>query len=426
MSITRRQFLKTCSLVASTWLTSACTMPTLTNWTTQAPAQATPTGLHVWSSTHLLDSTFAHWRRTNDNLPMMRQSFAGWAIVDALAQALRGEISMPDVVIAPSSILAYCHIPGVWRTMTLTPEMAQVGSPAGFKQYLTDANELFALPLTLHPLGIWYHADLVAKAGFPAEPDDVSALWRGDWQALWNTATALHETIPLIETFSSIFDDVYRPQMWYHLNDNLAVSRIVETVRTLHDTCQRIAALMRMPQMMHFDGAWFDAIQRERVVFMVAGRDVKVALQRTQIDSVSAWRVATPPTGLIAGDSLGVAIPVASKQTELALQFASQLHQDVRLQTMMSESTQSVPNLRAAGQLPEWAGGDAFAGGQELGTLWSQGAPEMQSAPRTALHSAMLRHIERLQADYWSGRISETLLWQSIESIDASTLKFTV
>jgi hypothetical protein len=50
----------------------------------------------------------------------------------------------------------------------------------------------------------------------------------------------------------------------------------------------------------------------------------------------------------------------------------------------------------------------------------------MQSAPRTALHTAILRHIEQLQAAYWSGRISETLLWQSIESLDVAALKFTV
>ena len=187
-----------------------------------------------------------------------------------------------------------------------------------------------------------------------------------------------------------------------------------------------MAPLMQMPQMMHYDGTWFDAIQRERVVFMMAGRDVKSALQRTQIDSVSAWRVATPPTGLIAGNSLGVAIPVASNQTELALRFAEQMHQDVRLQAMISEATQSVPSLRTAGDLPEWMGGDAFVGGQELGAFWSQGSIIMQSAPRTALHSAMLRRIEQLQGDYWSGRISETLLWQSIESIDVSTIKFVV
>lgn len=426
MSITRRQFLKTCSLGASTWLTTACSLPTLDTWMQQAPAQQTTPEIHVWSSTHLLDGTFAHWRRTNDDLPMVRQSFAGWEIVDALARALRGDIAMPDVVIAPSSVLAYCHIPGVWRTMPLTAEMRQLGAPAGFNQFQADANELFGLPLTLHPLGIWYHADLVAKAGLPAEPVDVSALWSGDWQAMWNTATAVHETLPLVETFSSIFDDIYRPQMWHHLNGALPVSAIVTTVRALSDTCQQMAPLMQMPQMMHYDGTWFDAIQRERVVFMVAGRDVKTALQRTQIDSVSAWRVATPPTGLIAGDSLGVAIPVASNQTELALRFAEQMHQDIRLQTMMSEATQSVPCVYAASNLPEWAGGDAFAGGQELGAFWSQGSTSMQSAPRTALHSAVLRRIEELQAAYWSGRISETLLWQSIESIDVSTIKFAV
>lgn len=357
---------------------------------------------------------------------MVRQSFAGWDIVDALARALQGDIAMPDVVIAPSSVLAYCHIPGVWRTMPLTAEMRQLGATAGFNQFQTDTNELFGLPLTLQPLGIWYHADLVAKAGLPSEPADISTLWNGDWQAMWNTATAVHETLPLVETFSSIFDDIYRPQIWHHLNGALPVSAIAATVRTISDTCQQIAPLMQMPQMMHYDGTWFDAIQRERVAFMVAGREVKTALQRTQIDSVSAWRVATPPTGLIAGDSLGVAIPVASNQTDLALRFAQQLHQDVRLQAMISEATQSVPSLRAAGDLPEWMGGDAFAGGQELGAFWSQGSIIMQSAPRTALHSAMLRRIEQLQGDYWSGRISETLLWQSIESIDVSTIKFVV
>jgi hypothetical protein len=93
---------------------------------------------------------------------------------------------------------------------------------------------------------------------------------------------------------------------------------------------------------------------------------------------------------------------------------------------MLSESTQHVPCMREATTLPEWAGGDAFAGGQELGTFWSQGVLAMQSAPRTALHTAILRHIEQLQAAYWSGRISETLLWQSIESLDVAALKFTV
>ncbi len=426
MSITRRQFLKTCSLAGSTWLTTACTMPTLTQWTQQAPAQLPPPELHVWSSTHRLDSAFAHWRRTNDNWPMRRRSFTGWSMVEALAQALRGEIDLPDVVIAPSSTLAYCHIPGVWRTMPVTPEMRQLGVPASFTQFQSEANELFGLPLTVNPLGIWYHADLVAKAGLPGEPADMSSLWSGGWQAVWSTATTLHETLPMLETFSSIFDDVYRPQVWHHLNQALPTAAIVETVRTIFATSTQMAGLMQMPQMMHFDGNWFDAIQREQVAFLVAGRDMKVALQRTQIDDVSAWRVAVPPTGLIAGDGLGVAIPVASKHTDLALQFASQLHQNVRLQVMLSESTQHVPCMREATTLPEWAGGDAFAGGQELGTFWSQGVLAMQSAPRTALHTAILRHIEQLQAAYWSGRISETLLWQSIESLDVAALKFTV
>lgn len=426
MSITRRQFLKTCAIASSTVLTSACAMPTLNEWTQQAPAQLSTAELHVWSTTHLLDGTFAHWRRTNDNLPMKRRSFAGWDMVDALAQALRGEIDMPDVVIAPSGMLAYCHIPGVWRTMPLTTQMTQMVLPESFAQLQTDTSELYALPLTLNPLGIWYHADLITKAGFPAEPADVSDLWRDGWPALWNTAMAVHETLPMVETFSSIFDDIYRPQMWHHLNQAMPATAILQTVRSIFDTCQQMVPLMQMPQMMHFDGTWFDAVQREQVAVVVAGRDLKSALQRTQIDSVSAWRVATPPNGLIAGDSLGVAIPEASKHTELALRCANQLHQDVRLQAMIGESTQSVPCLSEASALPEWAGGDAFVGGQELGTFWRQGAGSMQSAPRTALQSALVRRLEQLQRDYWAGRISETLLWQNIERIDVATVKFTV
>lgn len=403
---------------------SACGDTRVQAWLQGAPAVLPSSSLQIWNTSAALDVPLARWRRMQNDIPMVRKSMTEAQLIEALADAWRGDSEFPDVVIAPSNIVQYCHVPGLWRTFGNESIDRAAGVAAGFTQCTDVANELFAVPISVDPIGIWYHAELMHQAQLPRDPDLLAAQWPDDWQQFYALLGQLHTNTPMINAISSVYDDIYRTYVMRLASQSPATVTNLEQLQQIHATCTALAQTTNTTQARHFDGRWFDMVQREQAAVLVGGRSLKTALQRTQIAPESAWRVTIPPTGFVCGESMVAAVPATARNLEGALQCVTDLYHDDALQLSISTQTQRIPARIATHAALNEA--DVFCGGQFVDALWCEGAQRMTAAVRTANQCGEIRYCDAVFADFWGGLISEQLLGQRLTDITTQAPQFVV
>lgn len=361
MSITRRRVLQLAGTGALALAVPACGV---------APRIAGARSLTVWSVDYLLDDVLARWRRINSTQQVTRVPMAQSAIVARLRNALAGNEPIPDVIVASTDTLAHVSEPGVLHPLNDIDFALDALTQAGITQCQTSDARLLALPLAMNPLGLWYRSDLLHRAGLPQQPDNVAARIGTDWQQLFDFGTAFHATLPDVAWCADALSDVFLP--------------LARTPMPLNDAAHyalRVRQSHADAGVTRNSGAWFDALQRDRVAMVVAGSWMQRTLARTTRPEEFPWRVVSPPGGCIAGASVAVAISEASNMRDTAIQFVRDIVFDRELQLALSDSAQVIPALQATYSDGRFQRMEPFCAGQTIGKIWTDDAQRMSGQP---------------------------------------------
>ncbi|WP_432514511.1 ABC transporter substrate-binding protein [Kineococcus sp. SYSU DK001] len=188
----------------------------------------------------------------------------------------------------------------------------------------TPSGRFLFFPMDTGPTGFFYRTDLLAAAGMPSEPDEVSAAVRtwDDWIAF---GQQLRETsdVALIANAVMVFNQYVNasPERYFDADDKPLYHEPGSAIRTAWDTAVKAvrAKVTRNLQVEneqnaawnsgklggHIEGAWW----------------MKVAADTTP-DLAGKWRIAQQPG--LPGNSGGsfLAVPKTSKDPAAALAFA--------------------------------------------------------------------------------------------------------
>ena len=378
MPITRRTFLQTLATSSVGSLLAACSMP---QWINQAPALGLRRPFVVWTQQTCLDAPLARWRRMNPRIEINRIAIAPSDIQSRIIAALAGHEAMPDALVADSATLGALQRPGVFRLLPqFTPFQNNMAS-VSIAQCSDPSTQLFALPLTVNPYGLWYRSDLLHHANQVSRPDNVEAAIGATWDTFLAFCDAIYANTPNISIVADVIDDLFVPMQYQLHTRDTANKPLGEQYResvTIATTFQQrgyAAAATRA------SGRWFDLLQRDQIAMVMGGSWLQSALARTVRTDEFPWRLVPPPGGWIAGPGLAIAIPEQSNQVDTAWQFAFALAHDAELQLSLSDAIATIPALMSTYSNGRFLRTEPFTGGQHIGQLWTTAATTMHDQP---------------------------------------------
>ena len=378
MPITRRTFLQTLATSSISSLLAACSMSQLLN---QAPALGLQRPFVVWTQQNCLDAPLAHWRRLNPRIALNRIAIAPSEIQSRVGAALAGHEAMPDVLVADSATLGALQRPGVFR---LLPQFAQFQNdmaPVSIEQCRDPSTQLFALPLTVNPYGLWYRSDLLHHASQVSRPDNVATTVGASWDTFLAFCDAIYANTPDIAIVADVIDDIFIPMQYQLHTHNTTDIPLRELYRESIATTIAFQQHGYTADAPRASGKWFDRLQRDQIAMVVGGSWLQAALARTVRNDEFPWRLVPPTGGWIPGPGLAIAIPEQSNQVETAWQFALALAHEAELQLSLSDANATIPALTSTYSDGRFLRTEPFSGGQHIGQLWTTAATTMHDQP---------------------------------------------
>ena len=380
MPITRRTFLQTLATSGVGSLLAACSMP---QWINQAPALGLQRPFVVWTQQNCLDAPLARWRRLNSRIEINRIAVAPSDIQSRVGAALAGREAMPDALVADSATLGALQRPGVFRLLPQFSQFQNDMAPVSIAQCSDLSTQLFALPLTVNPYGLWYRSDLLRHANQVSRPDNVEAAIGMTWDTFLTFCDAINANTPNVSIVADIIDDLFVPmqyQLHTHDTTNRSFGEHYRESVTIATTFQQRGYASAATRA---SGRWFDLLQRDQIAMVMGGSWLQSALARTVRTDEFPWRLVPPPGGWIAGPGLAIAIPEQSNQVDTAWQFALALAHDVELQLSLSDANVAIPALTSTYTDGRFLRTEPFTGGQHIGKLWTTAATTMHAQSTT-------------------------------------------
>ena len=343
-----------------------------------APAIRVSRALTVWTIQYIIDDGLARWRRLHPEIAVTRIPVPADTFVSRLDAARAGGEPVPDVVVAPSDIVARFSQPGVWHALDDQQFTVAQLAPSGVAQCRCEDSRLLALPVAVNPLGVWYRSDILQHAGLPQQPETVATQIGTDWQQFLAFGMQIHANMPDVGWCADAMSDVFTP-----------LTRTQTPLRTAAEFAFAVRSQHADFAATRNSGAWFDLLQRDRVAMVVAGSWMQATLGRTTRPGEFPWRVIAPPNGCIAGACLAIAVSEASNQRDDALRFMRDMVFDEETQLIVSDNQQLIPALTNTYTDSRFQRMEPFCAGQKIGQLWTHAAKTM------AGHALSARWVQR-------------------------------
>jgi|GEM_PF-2836278 len=418
MPITRRDFCKTIALSSVSSLLSACTFTQLGS---QVAALGVPRPFVVWTHQNSIDAPIARWRRLNPQIAVNRIALAPADIDTRVSAALAGHEAFPDAIVADSATLGALQRPGVFRQL---PEFAQYQkdmASVGIKQCSDPSGQLFALPLTVNPYGLWYRSDLLHNAGQVSRPDTVTTAIGNTWEAFLVFCDSVAAYMPALSLIASAIDDVFVPR-YYQAQSNITTDPSVHA--EYHDavtTATQFHARGYTADAPRMGGKWFDLLQRDQIAMVIGGSWLQSALERTVRPDEFPWRLISPPGGWIAGPGLAIAIPEQGMHVDTAWQFGLALAHDAELQLSLSDATTTIPALLSTYPDGRFQRSEPFTAGQHIGQLWTNAATQLYSHAMTPQRSAIYHAVQSMLPTALTNQTPPTEILSQIDKLSLAS-----
>ncbi len=382
--LSRRAFLQRSATIASSAALAACTqLPVSFASDVLGHAQ-----ILVWSTNDSIDSALARWRRQNPAIVIQRQSFGRDALHERLQNLSNYQGDLPDLVVADTYTITDVPNIDIWRHIERSQQQ-DAYVRAAIDQTARDSQRLFAYPLTVNPLNMWYHSELIDDAFGSTDNSKLSGMIGTTRQSLAAFLQQLHRVNPQILTFASCFDDVTYPELLRSFVQQEAPYSIASESYTL-------AKNHIIGRDIHASGAWFDQLKRQRVALSIGGRWMGYAIERSLVrTTASVWRTMPHPLGPIFGPGFVAAIPVYARHFDAAQGFAESLSRTSELQVMISQTTGTLPALIEAYTSDELQGVDPIDQRDTIAQTWRAAQTEQYNAP-TPQQIRMMRQLKAL------------------------------
>jgi ABC-type glycerol-3-phosphate transport system substrate-binding protein len=266
----------------------------------------------------------------------------------------------------------------------------------GIQQCSDPSGQLFAVPLTVNPYGLWYRSDLLNHAGQVSRPDNVTAALGSNWDAFVAFCADIYSYTPDIALVADVIDDVFVPMQYQALARATTNAPLSEHYREIVTTTSIIQNRTYAASAPRLSGKWFDLLQRDKIAMVIGGSWLQSALARTVRPDEFPWRLVPPPGGWLAGPGLAIAIPEQSNQVDTAWSFALALAHDTELQLSLSDANVAIPALTSTYSDGRFQRTEPFAAGQYIGQLWTLAATQMQSQAITPQQNSTQQAVQSL------------------------------
>lgn len=390
MPITRRTFFKTLATSSVSSVLAACSM---SEWVQQKPVLAAKQPFVVWTPQNYIDAPLAHWRGLNPRVELNRIAVAANELYARFRAAIAGYEALPDAVIADCATLSALQSPGVFRLLPQFNQFQTDMAPVSIEQCNDQNKQLFALPLTVNPYGLWYRSDLLRHSGQVSRPDNVSEAIGENWDTFLAFCDTLYTNAPNVTIMADIIDDIFVPMQYQLLAQPTSNPQLSEQYRESLTIAMAFYQRGYTANAPRASGRWFDLLQRDQITMVMGGSWLQGALDRTVRNDESPWRLISPPGGWIPAPGLGIAIPEHSNQFDIAWQLALALAHNVDLQLRLSDANNTIPALMSTYNDGRFLRTDPFAGGQHIGKLWTNAAAKIHDQPHNAQRFASQQKI---------------------------------
>jgi cellobiose transport system substrate-binding protein len=293
--------------------------------------------------------------------------------------ALTGAEAMPDAIVTDSATLGALQRPGVFRQLPEFAPFQNDMAAVGIQQCSDPNGQLFAVPLTVNPYGLWYRSDLLRHAGQVSRPDNVTAAIGDNWDTFVAFCDDLYSYTPDIAIVADVIDDVFVPMQYQALARTTTNASLGEHYREIVTTTSIMHKRAYAAGAPRLSGTWFDLLQRDQIAMVMGGSWLQSALARTVRPDEFPWRLVPPPGGWIAGPGLAIAISEQSNHIDIAWSFALALAHDAELQLSLSDANITIPALQSTYGDGRFQRTEPFAAGQHIGQLWTTAATTMHA-----------------------------------------------
>jgi cellobiose transport system substrate-binding protein len=188
----------------------------------------------------------------------------------------------------------------------------------------TPTGRFLFFPMDTGPTGFFYRADLLAEAGMPSEPDDVSAAVR-TWDEWIAFGQQLRETsdVALMGNAVMVFNQYINasPERWFDVDDQPLFDKPDSAVRAAWDTAVK-AIQAKVTRNLQVENEQNAAWNSGKLGGQIEGAWWMKVATDTVPDLAGSWRIAQQPG--LPGNSGGsfLAVPKTSKDPAAALAFA--------------------------------------------------------------------------------------------------------
>ena len=406
--ITRRTFLRSCTLLTSNITLAACTWnnPTIAGSIGQDQ-------LTLWSTPGSIDQALARWRRINPGINVRRLVFDASTLADELTQLPKRTTDIPDIIVADSYTIVNQRDLGMWRHVDASTNGAGL-LPAALSHTLIDAQRLIGVPLTCNPLKVWYQSELLSDILGIREVPQVQMAMGNSLDSFEAFIRQIYRGNPMVATVASCFDDVCYP---------LAIDAMQQQrpVISAFDYGLRLAQQQIIGRAVHFGGAWFDLLKRNNVAMLVGGRGLGQVIARTWNNEIrSPWQTMTHPLGSLYGPNLVAAIPIQAFNYERATQLVYEFAHDAELQTIISNESSSVPALISAYERPELQEVDTILPQRTIRDTWMSQETDNQPMP-SRQHVMQLQRSKDVFYAWQQARITDEEIRTLLANISSMT-----
>ena len=324
-----------------------------------------PKSLTYWGWIYTVNCLKANLDEFNKFYPDIKVTFKTLSpgeIYLRLPSALSSGIGLPDVVALEDS-----HLP----TMASTGGLLDLTGPAAvhrarFNAYkwtaVSSGGRIYAMPWDSGPVALYYRRDLFAQAGLPSDPDSVAGVL-DTWEDYYKVARVIkgktgRYMFPLAGTRNDgrLFEMLLQQQSLGYFNRTGQV--IVDgpgAIRTLE-----FLGKMYRDGLTHdsvpWEEPWYAAIRDGSVATVIGAVSLDSFLRWFAGKTAGQWGVVPLPvwtkgTGVRTsngGETLSLAIPKRSRQTEAAWEFVQFMLARKESQVAMMKSQDSFPALEEA------------------------------------------------------------------------------
>ncbi|HTI15766.1 MAG TPA: extracellular solute-binding protein [Dictyobacter sp.] len=298
--------------------------------------------------------------------------------------AMAGHSGIPDILGINSNIATY------FPDENQFVDLRTLGANSIKSEYLpwkwslgvAPDGKVIGVPTDAGPIGLFYRADLFAKAGLPTDPAQVSALmptWNAYLQEAAKYKNATHGKSYMVDSANNVYTLALSQSTEQFLTPSgqyIANEQYMKNIWTITSKAAQTGVDAKVAP---YSTAWNQAVSSGYVAAFVGAAWMKQILQDATPNTAGDWRIAAAPGGPGNNGGSFLAVTTASKHPQEAYDVAKWL-ESPQNQLFAYKDIQLFPSTIWALNNPTMNQNDAYYGGENTNAIFAAAAKNIPTS----------------------------------------------